>query len=61
MHINPHRVAPTHHVPQYTSKPRMPENQQKQAKQQVTNPVPFFATLQQWFKPEKKGELNSGN
>jgi hypothetical protein len=61
MHINPHRVAPTPHVPPYTSKPRNPQNQQKQSKPQVTNPVPFLTTLQQWFKPEKKGEVNSGN
>lgn len=61
MHINPHRVAPTASIPPHTTKPRMPQNQQKQAKQQVTNPVPFLATLQQWFKPEKKGEIQNGN
>lgn len=61
MHINPHRVTPTASIPKYTTKPRMPQNQQKQAKQQVTNPVPFLATLQQWFNHEKKGEIQNGN
>lgn len=60
MNIN-HRVTPTPHVPPYTSKPRTPQNQQKETKKQVTNPVPFLNFFQQWFKTEKKGEIQNGN
>ena len=61
MNIN-HRVAPIPHVPKHTSKPSKPQNQQTQGKPKVvTNPAPFLKFLEQWFKPEKKGEIQNAN
>lgn len=55
MQINPHRVAPTPYVPQYTSKPRMPQNQAKKAKSTITETTPFINFLLALFGLGKKG------
>jgi hypothetical protein len=61
MHIKPHLVTPTASIPPHTTKPRTPYNQQKTPKATVTNAVSFIDFIKRLFKPEKKGDVNSGN